>query len=414
MSVMGQDGPWVAPLTRAHLSRWIGVGGVWLMTLSGAVALVIAARFGGADTPGSDLVYLAAGVDALAFASVGAILSVRLPHNRVGLVMRTGALMLVLTFLGYTVGAALTLERGPNDALAGLLTLLGGVGIFPTLVVAGALTALVFPDGHLPGPRWRWPVCAIAMAVAVGSLLIVVRPGSIGDGLANNPLGVDGVPLLTAIEPFAEVAYGIGTVAALVLALAATVGRFHRSRGVERQQLKWFAAASAAFIVLLAGSLTDGSSQTTVLEVLSVFSLSLPPIAIGIAVLRYRLYDIDRIISRTLAYAVMTAILAIVFAAVIVGLQALFANVTGTNTLAVAASTLVVASLFQPLRQRIQSLVDRRFNRAGYDAERTVAGFAARLRDEVDIATVTTDLHGTVLSAVHPSSLGLWIREARP
>jgi len=205
----------------------------------------------------------------------------------------------------------------------------------------------------------------------------------------------------------------------MVAAAASLIVRVRRTRGTERQQLRWFAAA-LAFVVLgvgtgyIVGSLVPGTSASGLAWIPAILAFASVPVAVGIAVLRYRLYDIDRIISRTLAYGSMTAILAVVFAGIIVGLQALFATVNGGSTLAVAASTLVVAALFQPLRQRIQRTVDHRFNRARYDAEQTVAGFSFRMRDEMDISTVASDLRGTVVGAVNPSSLGLWIREARP
>ena len=396
------------------MTRRIFVGGVWLATLLGALILVFFPRFSGVDLAGNDLVFIAVvAVDAMAFASVGAVLSIRLPENRVGLVLRTGAIMLVLTFMGYNLGAALTISRGQDDVLAGLLALLGGVGIFPSLVVAGAVTALVFPDGHLPGPRWRWPVRAIAISLGVGSLLIVVRPGSAGNGLATNPLGITGIPWLAAMEPFGELFYGIGAVAALALALAGTVVRFRRSRGVEREQLKWFAAASVAVLVLLVASLADGSSETTALDVASSFSLSLPPIAVGVAILRYRLYEIDRLISRTLAYGALTAVLAGTYLVGFLAVEAALAPfIQGGGSIAVAASTLAVFALFQPLRGRLQGSMDRRFDRSRYDAQQTVETFAIRLRDEVDLDRLDEEIAGVVQRTLAPVHARVWLRSS--
>jgi hypothetical protein len=157
--------------------------------------------------------------------------------------------------------------------------------------------------------------------------------------------------------------------------------------------------------------LAAGTSPT-IFDVLAVASLSLPAIAVGVAILRYHLFEIDRIISRTLSWAVVTGLLGAVFVGLVVGLQALSANVTKSNTLAVAASTLVVAALFQPLRRRVQGAVDRRFNRARYDAQRTTDAFAAQLRDEVDLARLRVALVDTVEEAVRPASASVWLRSA--
>jgi uncharacterized membrane protein YidH (DUF202 family) len=198
-------------------------------------------------------------------------------------------------------------------------------------------------------------------------------------------------------------------------AAVSLIVRVRHARGTERQQLRWL-ATSLAFVVLGVGSgfaisyVIPGFSASGLAWIPAVIAFTSVPVAIGIAVLRYRLYEIDRIISRTLAYALMTAMLAIVFAGVIVGLQTVFATFTGGNTLAVAASTLVVAALFQPLRRRLQGAVDHRFNRARYDGERTVAEFAGRLRDEVDLARLGGELRAVVGSSLGPTSVGVWLR----
>lgn len=390
----------------------MAVAATWLATLIGAIALIVASGHrGGASDGGIDLTFVAVAMDVVAFSSVGTILTLRLPKNRVGLVLMVAAVLMVLTFLGYVLGAVRTAAAGVGDPLADLLTLLGGMGVSPTLVVGGALLALVFPDGRLPGPRWRWPVRAIAAALALGSMLIATRPGPIGDGPASNPLAISGIAWLEAIAPLGEVFYAIALFGALVLALAGIGVRFRRSRGVEREQLKWFAAASVAVIVLLSLSLADGSGETTALDLLAVLSLALPPIAVGIAVLRYRLYSIDRLISRTLAWALVTGLLAAVFAGLVVGLQAFFATFTGGSALAVAASTLVVATLFQPVRRRIQGGVDRRFDRARYDASQAIAALGARFRDQVDVEDLGGELNAILGSTVAPASASVWLRK---
>ena len=296
--------------------------------------------------------------------------------------------------------------------MAGLLGLVGGLGIYPTLIVAGPLLAVLFPDGRLPGPRWRWPVGLIAGMLALGSLLIVVRPGAISESLAANPLGVTGVRWLEAVAPLGESLGAIALMASLVLALVAVAIRYRRSGVAGREQMKWFVAANVLFAVLLFLGFADGATEPTAFDVLGVASLSLPPIAVGIAILRYRLYEIDRLISRTLSYAVVTISLILVFVGGVLSLQAVFEPLTGGNTVAVAASTLIVAALFQPLRRRIQRIIDRRFNRARFDAQVTVDAFAVQLRDEVDLDRLRMALVATADDAVRPVHASLWLRNA--
>ena len=398
----------------ASVLRRSVVGLAWLASVAGAVLLVVAVPFGGAGLSGAGFAPVFAGlaVAIVVYATVGAILILRRPGNLVGPVLMAAAMVIVLTFLGFVFGAVLTVARGEEDVLAGLMALLGALGIVPVLIVAGPALALVFPDGHLPGPRWRWPAGAIAVAVAIATLLVAVRPGPINVGLANNPLGIGGVAWL---ETMWDLGVGLGAIAlpcALLVALAGTIARFRRAHGVERQQLKWFVAANVTLIVFVLASIADDPTQTTVFDLLFAASLPLPPIAIGIAILRYRLYDIDRIISRTLAYTALTATLAIVYVAAFVGLQATLTPITSTGgSLAVAASTLVVLALFQPLRRRLQSAMDRRFNRSTYDAPRIVEAFAARLRDEVDLGMVRAEVLATVDATVQPNRATVWLRE---
>jgi hypothetical protein len=293
------------------------------------------------------------------------------------------------------------------------VALVGALGIYPTLILAGPALAFVFPDGHLPGRRWRWPVGAIAGAVIAGTALAVVAPGPIGDSLANNPLGVTGIPGLEAASAFGAGLAALALPAALIVALAAIVVRFRRARGAERPQLKWFVAANILVAVFLMLSVADGATEPTVFDVLAVYSLALPPVAIGIAILRYHLYEIDRIISRTIGWAVVTGLLVAVFAGAVVALQAALSGVTQGQTLAVAASTLVAFALFQPVRRRVQHAVDRRFDRARYDGDRIVAAFAERLRAEVDLVEIVDGMRATVEATVRPVGAAVWLRTGR-
>jgi hypothetical protein len=210
--------------------------------------------------------------------------------------------------------------------------------------------------------------------------------------------------------PLGGVGFG-ALVLAVVLSATSMVVRFRRSRLIEREQLKWFASAAVVAGLVFAG-LGAIDSANKAFQILTIVALLGLPISAGIAILRYRLYDIDRIISRTIGWAVVTSVLGAIFAGTIVGLQTILADVTQAQTLSVAASTLVAFVLFQPLRRRVQSVVDHRFNRARYDAERTAAAFAERRRDQVDIAGLRVDLTGTIDSALHPRALGIWIRRS--
>jgi hypothetical protein len=196
-------------------------------------------------------------------------------------------------------------------------------------------------------------------------------------------------------------------------AVTAVILRFRRGDSVQRQQIKWLAAVVIVGAMSeLAGLMLFGLNADlgNALVIIGLFALYVLPFVIGIAILRYRLYDIDRIISRTLAYVLITAVLVGAYAALVVLLGGPLAGATGGDTISVALSTLVVAALFQPLRHRVQSIVDRRFDRARYDGQRLVDAFAGRLRDEVDIATVTADLDATVRTAVRPATAALWVR----
>jgi hypothetical protein len=203
----------------------------------------------------------------------------------------------------------------------------------------------------------------------------------------------------------------------LLAAIVAIVGRYLRSRDLERLQLRWLVAALASITVAIPTGFAISAVvglDSPITWVPAAIAFTLPPIAIGMAVLRYRLYEIDQIISRTIGWAAVTGIIATLFVGTVVGLQALLADVTQSQTVPVAASTLIAFAAFQPLRRRIQSSVDHRFNRARYDADRTVDAFAERLRDEIDLASLNGDIAGVVDAALRPSAIGVWIRRTHP
>ena len=257
------------------------------------------------------------------------------------------------------------------------------------------LTALplVFPDGQLPSPRWRWIawLVVVGAVIATSAQLLVFWPPV---DAAASLLGKSDIERVT--PGLLGVLYGVGNVLTSILGplvgATAVIVRLRRSVGVERQQMRWFAYAIAVLVMTLIFDSVIAPELGWTLWLASTLGIILVPVALGVAILRYRLYDIDRIISRTLSYGVMSLLLAFVFVAVIVALTTILESVTGANTVAVAASTLIVAALFQPLRRRIQRVVDRRFDRARYDGQHVVDGFARQLRDEVDLERLRASL----------------------
>jgi hypothetical protein len=236
-----------------------------------------------------------------------------------------------------------------------------------------------------------------------------VRPGQLDDleGV-ENPFGI---PALAGASELVLTGVNIYLPLALILGIVAAVLRYRRGTDLERRQLKWFGAVVALSLsaFLVATLMPDPLGQWA--WIVASLSLGLVPIAIGVAVLRYRLYEIDRLISRTIGWALVTVVLVGAFVLLVLGSSAVLEPLTGGNTLAVAGSTLVVAALFTPLRARVQRAVDRRFDRARYDGERLIGAFGERLRDEVDLEVIRADVLGTVDAAVRPASVGLWLRE---
>jgi hypothetical protein len=274
-----------------------------------------------------------------------------------------------------------------------------------------AFVLLLTPTGSLPSPRWRWwtRITAVAPAVLLGSRALLPRPFYPPFQSVPNPLAVH---VLVGPLTVVWVASSIVTYLGLVVAIASLVVRFRRARGMERQQLRWVALAAwlsvLALVVVLAGQVLDNDVMVTWAAGVLVAIL---PLGTGAAILRYRLYDLDRIISRTLAYGLLTVLLGGGYALVVLGLGQLLGR---DSPLVVAAATLAVAAVFQPARRRIQRLFDRRFNRRRYDATRTIEGFAARLRQQVDLETVTAELLGVVDQTMQPTQAWLWLRPQTP
>jgi hypothetical protein len=348
----------------------------------------------------------------LAFSSVGAVVASRRPGNSVGwLFCGVGIAAGVGFATQFYADYALVAERGSVSG--------GSVALWLTrwtivpMLTALTLFAFVFPEGRLLSRRWRvavWLALAGGTATALG---LALDPGELDDrnypGVAN-PLGVSGADAV--IEAVTTVGTGLALLA-LVLAVASVILRFRRSSGIERQQLKWVVYAgtlsATTFIVTLPLTV---SPWDDIGFIVAFLSLTAVPVSAGVAILRYRLYDIDVVINRTLVYGSVTALLAGAYLGLVLLLQVAFQPLTEENSLAVALSTLAVAALFRPARSRVQALVDRRFYRSKYDAQRTLEGFASRLREEVDLDALRGELTGVVAETMQPAHVSLWLREA--
>jgi hypothetical protein len=346
---------------------------------------------------------------AVSAATVGAVLASRRPRHPVGWLLLGVGLSLVahdLTF-GYT-RYGLVARPGTLPAAGYLAGFNNGVVL--SWVACAGFVLLLTPTGSLPSPRWRWWARVAAVAPGVWLLASVVHPTPLYPEYPaiGNPLAVPAVagPLPDAVTAGCAVV----VLAALVVGAVSLVGRFRRARGVERQQLRWLAlaAALAAVALLLAiAALVLEDSGSNLLNVALGVCAALLPLATGAAILRYRLYDLDRIISRTLTYGLLTMLLGLGYAAVVLSLGLLLPN---DSSLVVAAATLTVAAVFQPARRRLQHATDRRFNRRRYHAAATIATFSARLRQQVDLDTLTAELLAVVDQTMQPTSVSLWLR----
>jgi hypothetical protein len=323
--------------------------------------------------------------------------------------------------------AAATVAQGYADygfqARPGALPAARFVALYGPATLGAVLGCIGFillltPTGSLPSPRWRWWARVMVAAPVVSLVATLLRPNSLDSDYQtlDNPLALRAFG--GALRAALWVALAI-TLLAVLVAAGSLVVRFRRAHGVERQQLRWVALAAAvvapAALVLLAAAasttLLAAASSTTLWRLFNwalAVCVTVLPLAIGAAILRYRLYDLDRIVSRTLAYGLLTVLLGGSYAGVVLGLGQLLGR--RSPGLVVAAATLAVAGAFQPARRRIQQAVDRRFNRRRYDAARTIAAFSARLRQQVDLDTLAAELLGVVEQTMQPASASLWLR----
>jgi hypothetical protein len=384
--------------------RPLGLSGRITVTAVVALALVVGL------TSGTGL------FEAAPYGLVGGFLAIRRPRSSIGWLLLLGAWSFAVSSLT-TPASAAQLTSGAVSSLVLAITVVQAWSGSPLIVVLFVIT-LTFPAGQLPIGRWgqlaRFAlavVVVLAVLSAFAPTISINIPSSSSGVTVTNPLAVfpgwPGWIVLSAGPPITLVFTAAGVASMFV--------RLRRARGVERAQLRWLVWSMAfivvGFIVGLVGDSVFVNGLGGAVWLPAIIAFCLPPVAIGIAVLRYRLYEIDRLISRTISYGVLTAIVVGLFVGFILVFQAVLAPVTGSNELAVAGSTLLAAALFQPIRRRVQRLVDRRFNRSRYDAERTIAAFASRLRDEVDLEQLRAEILATVAATVEPTSVSLWLRE---
>jgi hypothetical protein len=342
----------------------------------------------------------------LGFATVGLLVSLRLPANPIGWLYAAAGLAWAWFIPFGPWIDRLVRDHRPLPLAARLVTVVGDYGWAPAIVLGVTLPALLLPDGRLRSRRWRvvvvTSVTGATLAVVAGSL----APGRLESTPIDNPFGLAGLA-----GTIAGVLSLIGVLlhwASLPAAAVCVVLRFRASRGIERQQMRWVAAGAAAAVAGLLLTLPGWAGILPNAATYVIYpALLCPPVAIAVAVLRYRLWDLDRLVSRTVTYAAVTGLLVLPYLLILPAVTRLAGD---AGSLAVAAATLTAVALFTPLRRRIQELVDRRFNRRRYDAARTVDAFAARLRDQVDLDALEAELLAVVDQTMQPTRASLWLR----
>ena len=382
---------------------------VWALTVPATILTLIFASLNEPSPSLWDEVLLP--VLILTFSTVGALVASYRPENAIGWLFLIGAFVWIVgeLTLEYGVYALIT---DPGALPAGVWAAWFGAwarGIGWFVIVTFLL--LLFPTGRLPSPRWRPVLWGTAGSVVLFTLASWLSPETNDLRLTSvrNPLGLES-EIMGLLYEFFNYTFPL----LIVASGTAVIVRFRRSRGDERQQLKWFAYAVAVmivvFVIWFSFTLVGLVAPTSLLYEVPLIGL---PVATGIAILKYRLYDIDFIVNRTLVYGSLTALLVVIYFVGIVLLQRLFVALTGQqSTLAVVASTLLIAALFNPLRRSIQSFIDRRFYRRKYDARKALEAYSLKLRNETDIEALNDDLVGVVRETMQPAHVSLWLHPA--
>jgi Na+-transporting NADH:ubiquinone oxidoreductase subunit NqrE len=352
-------------------------------------------------------------VQVVSFSIIGAIIASRLPGNPVGWLFCAAGCTIAVAYLSAEYAIYTLLARPDSLPIGEALAWLAFWVWIPSIGCI-VLSLLLFPDGDLPSSRWRWLAWLTVLVTIAGAVWVALSPGMIGNlRFIRNPLGIEGLP--RGYKPVQTIMSAL-----LLVAAVSTLGlRLLRTRGIERQQIKWpaFVAVVAAVGSVLYDTAISEAIGLRWLEwagyVVVVAALVCFPISFGIAIVRYRLHEIDTLINRTLVYGSLTVFLAIVYFGGVTATEAIFRTITGQERqpqLAVVVSTLVIAALFNPLRRRIQAFIDRRFYRKKYDAAKTLEAFSAKLRKETDLEALSDNLVGVVRETMQPAHVSLWLR----
>jgi hypothetical protein len=415
---LGQQGRGVGG-SNYRTAAWLAWS-LWVLTIGlMALALLFTALYPLPRDPATSIVNFAVAILFVAtFLTVGALIASRRPHNPIGWIFCAMSLALVVAMAsGNYAEYSLVVEPGslPWAKTAAWV----GNWIWPISLIPVGFFLLLFPDGRPPSGRWKVVVWLQGVALMGWFISQAFVPGPLvnsGYESIRNPYGIEALgDILKALGPIS----GILLVGTMLASAFSIVVRFRRSRGEVRRQIKWVAYAGALVIVVvilqlvIETLLAEGDRLTDILNLTFVVSLTSVPIAAGIAMLRYRLYDIDLLINHTLVYAVLTAMLALVYFGGVTATQAIFRTLTGQQQqpqLAIVVSTLVIAALFNPLRRRIQAFIDRRFYRKKYDARKTLEAFSAKLRNETDLEALNSELVGVVKETMQPAHVSLWLR----
>jgi len=390
-----------------HSVSWLAWSACALSLTLTALSVLLIVLLVHSDTP-IYYYWLETSMVAVGYSTVGAVVASRLPESPIGWLFC--AIGLSFAMVHFSAEYAIYALLAPSRSLPGgeaFAWLTSWVGIFGLGLVV--FLDLLFPNGRLPSARWRWFARFTAIALLPATVLSALSPDLIISSTLDNPLGIEGLPdVIRAIEAFMY--------ALIVVGVSSMLGRLRHAGTIERQQIKWFAYATVVVIsgVILKNTLYPAVGLTWVWWVgliLTAIGVVSSPVAMGVAIFRYRLYEIDIIINRTLVYGSLTAMLVALYFVVIVVLQSLFVVLIGEkSTLAVVGSTLIIAALFTPFRRRIQSVVDRRFYRSKYDARKTLEAFSTQLRDETDLDSLSSDLVGVVRETMQPEHVSLWLR----
>jgi hypothetical protein len=386
---------------------WLGWS-AWLLAAASLTLVFVLFVVGDDELSATDRVtWFLVSLPSLAFVTVGAVVVSRRPGNVIGWLCYGIGLTQILAGFGGSSARSI-LADGPDLGPGWLVLYELGELCWELSWALLAVLLLLFPTGRLPSRRWRpvaWAAGAVLVLAAFSGPFL---PGPPARGLPPNPIAI---PPLAGVLRLAYGVAGFVLAGVILAALVSLVVRFRKATGIERQQLKWFAYGTALLFLLPAAGIVGAELAGLAGNLISAAIVSALPVAIGIAVLRYRLYEIDRLINRTLVYGLLTALLGAIYAGTVLVLGQVFGGVgEDPPSWVVAGATLAVAALFQPARRRIPALVDRRFNRRKFDAAKTVEAFSARLRDEVDLDDLSAELLAVVDQTMQPTRASFWLR----